>query len=53
MNENTKSSPSRTLLEVTDGEHTLILIMRTMRLDEIVCVMQLNKILPNELFDKT
>ena len=52
MNTNNNSSPSRTLLEVTDEEHTLILIMRTMCLDEIVCVMQLNKILPSELSGK-
>ena len=48
----TNSSPARTLLGVTDEEHTLILMMRTMRLDEIVCVMQLNKTLPGELADK-
>lgn len=49
MTEENQSSPSRTLVEITDEEHTLILMIRTMRLDEITCVMKLNNFLPKEL----
>ncbi|CAF4049255.1 unnamed protein product [Rotaria magnacalcarata] len=48
---NSLSSP-RTLVEITDEEHTLILMARTMRLDEIVYVMVLNNFLPKELPNK-
>lgn len=43
---------SRVPVEITDVEHTLILMMRTMRLDEIICVIELNEILPVELPNK-
>lgn len=46
------SSSRRTLLEVTDEEHTLILLMRTINLNEMIYVMALNNYLPIELPDK-
>ena len=46
------SSPSRTAVEITDEEHTLILMIRMMRLNEIICVMMLNDTLPGELPNK-
>lgn len=52
MTQQNPSISSRTLVEITDEEHTLILIMRTMRLDEITCVMKLNNFLPKELPNK-
>lgn len=52
MSVNAAASSTGTLLEVTDEEHTLILMMRTMRLDEIMCVINLNKFFPKELPNK-
>jgi hypothetical protein len=52
MNQHNQSLSPRTLVEITDEEHTLILMMRTMRLDEITCVMKLNNFLPKELSNK-
>jgi hypothetical protein len=52
MNQQNPSLPSRTSVEITDEEHTLILMMRTMRLDEITYVMMLNNFLPNDLSNK-
>lgn len=52
MNQNNHSSPLFTSVEITDEEHTLILMMRTMRLNEITHVMSLNNFLPNELPNK-
>ena len=52
MNINPALSSTRTLVEITDEEHTLILMMRTMSLDEIMCVMNLNKFFPEEVPDK-
>ena len=46
------STPSRTTIEITDEEHTLILLMRTMSLEHIIHVMALNKFLPVELSEK-
>ena len=46
------STPSRTTTEITDEEHTLILLMRTMSLEHIIHVMALNKFLPVELSEK-
>ncbi|UJR12598.1 hypothetical protein I4U23_016773 [Adineta vaga] len=39
-------------VEITDEEHGFILMMRTMRLDQIICVMMLNNFLPKELPNK-
>jgi hypothetical protein len=47
------STPSRTTIEITDEEHTLILLMRTMSLEHIIHVMALNKFLPVELSKQT
>lgn len=46
------SPSSRTPVEITDEEHTLILMMRMMRLNEIISVMMLNDTLPSELPNK-
>jgi hypothetical protein len=51
INMSTNSS-NRTLVEITDEEHALILMMRTMPLDEIMCVMNLNRFFPQEVPDK-
>lgn len=40
------------LLEVTDEEHTLILLMRTINLNEMIYIMALNNYLPMELPDR-
>ena len=53
MNPLNPSLSSRTSQEITDEEHTLILMMRMMRLDEITYVMMLNKFLPKELANKS
>ncbi|CAF3534990.1 unnamed protein product [Rotaria socialis] len=39
----------RTAVHITDEEHTLILMLRTMPLDKIIYVMMLNNFLPMEL----
>ena len=52
MNTDFADVPTRTLVEITDEEHTLILLMRTMCLNEIMCVMNLNKFFPRELPNK-
>lgn len=52
MNQQIGCPPSYTPQEITDEEYTLILMMRTMRLDEMMCVMDLNKILPAKLPNK-
>ncbi|UJR06731.1 hypothetical protein I4U23_011020 [Adineta vaga] len=49
MNTASADIPTCTPVEITDEEHTLILMMRTMRLNEIMCVMNLNKFFPQEL----
>jgi hypothetical protein len=41
-----------TSVEITDEEHALILMIRTMRLNEILGVMMLNSFLPKELQNK-
>ena len=51
-NQNNHTSRPLNLVEVTDEEHTLILMMRTMRLNEIMLVMMLNNHLPGELPNK-
>ena len=48
----TASTASHTTMEITDEEHTLILLMRTMSLEHIIHVMALNKFLPVELSNK-
>lgn len=53
MNQHSPCLSSRTSVDITDEEHTLILMMRMMRLDEITYVMMLNQFLPNELADKS
>jgi len=52
MNANISSSSTRSFVEVTDEEHSLILILRTMQLEEIICVINLNKFFPEEVPDK-
>lgn len=52
MDQTNASSSRHTLLEVTDEEHTLILLMRTINLNEMIYVMALNNYLPFELPDK-
>lgn len=52
MNTNPAASSTSTLVEITDEEHTLVLMMRTMRLDEIVCLMKLNTFFPEEIPNK-
>lgn len=52
MDQSNIPSPRRTLLEVTDEEHTLILLLRTIDLNEMIYVMALNNYLPSELPDK-
>jgi hypothetical protein len=49
MNQDNHFLSPRTLVEITDEEHALILMIRMMRLDEIICVMILNNFLPKEL----
>jgi hypothetical protein len=49
MEQHDHCSPPRTSVSITDEEHALILMMRTMRLDEIIHVMMLNNHLPTEL----
>ena len=49
MNKNVDDVPLYRSVEITDDEHTLILLMRTMKLNEITCVMKLNENLPIEL----
>ena len=44
--------PLRLLVEITDAEHTLILLMRTMDLNEISCAIALYNFFPLELADK-
>lgn len=51
MNQNVDCLP-RKLIEITDVEHTFLLMMRTMRLNEMICLMKLNKFLPCELPNK-
>ena len=46
------STLSHTTMELTDEEHTLILLIRTMPLEHITHVMALNKFLPVELAKK-
>lgn len=45
-------SQRRLLVEITDAEHTLILLMRTMDLNEISCAIELHNFFPIELPDK-
>jgi hypothetical protein len=52
MDQNNVSSSRHIHLEVTDEEHTLILLMRTINLNEMIYVMALNNYLPVELPDK-
>ncbi|CAF1265098.1 unnamed protein product [Adineta ricciae] len=52
MNTNSAASSARKLVEITDEEHTLILMMRKMRLDEIMVVMNLNNSFPVEVPNK-
>lgn len=53
MNPHNPSPSPRTSEEITDEEHTLILMMRMMRLDEITYVMMLNNFFPSELANKS
>ena len=48
----TVSASSRKSIEITDEEHTLILLIRTMPLEDIIHVMALDKFLPAELAKK-
>ena len=50
MNRHSSCLPPRVSVEITDEEHTLILMMR---LDEITYVMMLNRFLPNELVKRS
>jgi hypothetical protein len=52
MNQDNHLLSPRILVEVTDEEHAFILMMRTMRLDQIMCIMMLNNFLPKELPNK-
>lgn len=52
MNQHNPSSSVLLSLEVTDEEHTLILMTRMMRLNEIACVIMLYNYLPDELPNK-
>jgi len=51
MDQHGDGSP-RKLVELTDFEHTFILMMRTMCLDEMMCLIKLNKFLPIKLPNK-
>ena len=52
MNQDNNLSSARMSVEITDDEHAFILMMRTMRLDQVICVMMLNNFLPKELPNK-
>ncbi|CAF1470356.1 unnamed protein product [Adineta ricciae] len=52
MDQNNHFSPPMISVEITDVEHALILMMRSMSLDQIICVMMLNNFLPKELPNK-
>jgi hypothetical protein len=52
MNQDNHLLSPRMLVEITDEEHAFILMMRTMRFDQIICVMMLSNFLPNELPNK-
>ncbi|CAF4502766.1 unnamed protein product [Rotaria socialis] len=49
MDHSNQLTSPRTPVHITDEEHTLILMLRTMPLDEIIYVMMLNNFLPIEL----
>lgn len=49
MSESNNSISSRTTVEITDDEHTFILMLRTMDLNEIFYAMKLNSLIPMEL----
>lgn len=49
MNTNIASGSSYTSVLITDEEHTLILLLRTMALQDMIHVMALDNFLPNEL----
>lgn len=53
MNGTSNTSSARTFVELTDEEHTLILLIRTMPLNEIMCMQNFSKFLPEELPDKS
>ncbi|CAF1206449.1 unnamed protein product, partial [Adineta ricciae] len=52
MNHSSYSSSSVALVELSDTEHTLILLSRSMDLNEIFYMMMLNNIFPMELKNK-
>ncbi len=49
MNKHVDALASRLSVKITDDKHALILLMRTMRLDQMIYVMKLNETLPIEL----
>lgn len=52
MNNYNHSSSSLTLVELSDAEHTLILMTRSMDLNQMFYMMMLNNFFPKELQNK-